>query len=145
MNLQADFKGAEEAYRSALAVPPAHLKNVDPREIVQTPYYLGLTLFVHGKFEEAEAAFSQAYDYSVAMFGSYDTHSIDYLVRLTEAAESAGNSDRTVELYYLLGVTIALPSDDEEEDFDESASESGHDNDSSDWQTTNSDFSQNEE
>ena len=126
MKLQADFKGAEEAYRSALAVPHAHLKNVDPREIVQTPYYLGLTLFKHGKFEEAEAAFSQAYDYSVAMFGSYDTDSIDYLICLTESTKLAGNSDRASELYHLLGVTIALPSDGEEEDFDESACESDY-------------------
>ncbi|KAL8786235.1 MAG: hypothetical protein Q9195_008291 [Heterodermia aff. obscurata] len=170
MKQRADFKGAEEACKSALAITRAFLNDVKPGIIIDTAYILGCALRDQEKFEEAEAAFSQAYECGVAIYGSYDTNSIGDLICLTEVAESAGNSDRIPELYYLLGTTIALPSEGREEDFDESASESdgdsvtmalhsdgekegiddrtsGSDNESnsSDWETTDSDSCHNEE
>ena len=121
-----DFEGAEEACKSALAVPSAFLKKVNPETILQARHNLGCVLLYQDKFKEAEDAFNEAYDYGVAMFGSYEPSSIEDLICLTEAAESAGSSDRLEELHYLLGTTIALPLDGRAEDFDESASESDY-------------------
>ena len=126
MSQREDYEGAEEALKSALAVPSVFLKRLDPIAILYPRFSLGCQLLYQGKFKEGESAFNQAYDCCVAMFGSYDAKSIDHLKCLTIAAESAGNSDRLEELYYLLGTTIALPLDRREDDFDESASESDY-------------------
>lgn len=127
MSQREDYEGAEEALKSALAVPSVFLKRLDPIAILYPRFSLGYQLFHQGKFKEAESAFNQAYDCCVAMFGSYAATSIDYLKCLTIVAESAGSSHRLEELHYLLGTTMALPSDGREEDFDESASESDYD------------------
>ena len=158
-----DYEAAEQACKRGLAIHPAHLEKVCPRLVADTKFILGSALMLQRKYEESETKLRLAYTRCVEVFGSYDVDSVYCLKLLTLIAKQTGNIDRTEELYYLLGETSALPSDGEEEDFDDSASESDcdgvktillsdgeedfddsasesdHDSDSSGWETTTSD------
>ena len=164
-----DFEAAEQACRKGLAIHPAHLKKMPPRLVTNMMFMLGSNLLLQDKVEEAETELSLAYTHCLEVFGSYDADTNRCLGYLTITANLTGNIDRTEELYYLLGETSALPSDGEEEDFDDSASESDcdtvktillsdgeedfddsasesdHDSDSSGWETTASDSDHNGE
>ena len=122
-----DFEAAEKACRTGLAIHPAHLKKMPPRLVTNTMFMLGSYLLLQGKLEEAETEMSLAYTHCVEVFGSYDADSVNCLRLLIIITKNTGNSDRNDELYSLLGAAKALPSDGGEEDFDESASESGRD------------------
>ena len=142
LTLRGDFEAAEQFCKKGLAIHPAHLQKMDPRLVVDTTFKLGINLMFQGKLEEAETELNLAYTHCIESFGRYDAFPIRCLGLLTIIAEKRGNYDRAEELYYWLGETLALPSDDRE-DFDDSASESDHDNGSLDWQTTYSDSSHN--
>ena len=127
MARRGNFEDAEKAWKSAFAIPPAHFKKLDPRIIIRAFFIFGVTLYNEGILEKGRVALSQGYTDCVDLLGSCHLASLSCLIMLTRAEESADNSDRVEELYYLLGTTLALPSYSEEEDFDESASESDHD------------------
>lgn len=122
-----DFEAAEKACRRGLAIHPAHLKKMRPRLVTNTMIMLGSNLLLQGKFEEAVAELRLTYIRCVEDFGNYDTDTNHCLGLVTIIAEKTGNIDFAEKLYYALGATMALPSDSGEEDFDESASESGRD------------------
>ena len=110
MALRRHFEAAEQACKRGLAIHPAHLKTLQPRLVVNTLYTLGHSLMSQGKMEEAETELKLAYTYSIKTFSPSDAMPINFLVMLAIISEKTGNNDRAEKLYYLLGITVALPS-----------------------------------
>ena len=97
---------------------------------------LGTNLMFQGKLESAKIKLNVAYIRGIKMFGPFDAYPLRCLMLLTMIVETTGDIDRANELYYLLGTTLALPSDGEGEYSDDSVSESNHFGDSSDREIT---------
>ena len=136
---QDKFEEAEDAFCQAYSrySELTHPSETDSKKMVGTIFWLGCAFRSQGKFREAEYTFRRAYDRHVELYGKYHADSIQTLINLVRSVEDQEKTDQAAELYHLIGTTIALPLD---EDEDELKCLSDDEKDS-DWITEDDEYS----
>ena len=127
LSWQGRHEEAERSYRKLLEVQIEYPNDSDPGNVAQTYHNLGCVLRNQGKLEEAEDKFSKAYERRVHLFGRSDWRTLRTLIPFAEVAAEQGKCDQAADLYHLLGVSMALPSDEGDDNHkNESESDSEH-------------------
>ncbi|KAL8824863.1 MAG: hypothetical protein Q9191_004767 [Dirinaria sp. TL-2023a] len=127
LSQQGKHNDAESSYRKILKMEIEHPNDSDPGHIAQTYHNLGCVLRNQVKLEEAEEVLTQAYERRVDLYGRYDGRTVKTLMVLVEVVAEQGKFSKAEDLYHLLGISKALPSDDDAKDADEIFSEDDQD------------------
>ena len=127
LSRQGKHDDAESSYRKILEIQMEHPNDSDPEIVAQTYHNLGCVLRIQDKFEEAEAALTQAYERRVGLYGRHDRRTVKTLSVFAEIMEEQGRYNQAADAYRLVGIATALPPDDGEEDEEKVFSESDDD------------------